>query len=195
MAITTLRRANARIHPLIVRRWSPRSFDGRDITQKDLDVIFEAAGLAPSAYKHQPWRFLYSHRCDPYWQTYLGLLHPFNASWAREAAVLVFVISQTVVCRDGKASPIHSHSFDAGAAWAFLALQATALGYHAHGIAGIDSERARVELRVPGDFTIEAAVAIGRRGDPARLPETLRAREMPSDRNPVSSFAIAGTFT
>ena len=194
MAATLLRRVSARIHPLIARRWSPRAFDGRDITQKDLDVIFEAAGLAPSAYNYQPWRFLYSHRGDEHWQTYLDLLHPFNVAWAGEAAVLVFVVTQTAICRDGKTSSIQSHSFDAGAAWAMLALQATALGYHAHGIAGIDHEQARVKLRVPEDYELEAAVAIGRRGDPARLPESLRSREMPSARNPISTFTMSGTF-
>jgi hypothetical protein len=38
------------------------------------------------------------------------------------------------------------------------------------------------------------AVAVGALGDPAGLPEQLRAREAPSGRDPVSSFAFSGRF-
>ena len=41
-------------------------------------------------------------------------------------------------------------------------------------------------------FHIEAAVAIGRIGDPAQLPEALRAREIPSSRHPLEDIAFCG---
>jgi hypothetical protein len=88
----------------------------------------------------------------------------------------------------------YSHSFDAGAAWAQMALQATLLGYHAHGMTGVDFVRAQEELAVPADHRIEAAIAIGRRGHPDRLPEGLREREVPSSRKPVEEIAFAGSF-
>ena len=43
------RTASPKVLPLIVERWSPRAFDGTNVPQEDLDVIFEAAGLAASA--------------------------------------------------------------------------------------------------------------------------------------------------
>ncbi len=73
-------------------------------------------------------------------------------------------------------------------------LQATALGYHAHGMTGIEFDRAREELGVPDDFRLEAAVAIGRQAPADRLPEELREREVPSGRKPVGEVAIAGSF-
>jgi hypothetical protein len=75
-----------------------------------------------------------------------------------------------------------------------LALQATRLGYHAHGMTGADFERARQELRIPERFRLEAAVAVGRRGDKSVLPEALQAREQPNTRNPIASFAFEGDF-
>lgn len=188
------RNAHPRVLPLFAERWSPRAFDGSTIPEDDLDVILEAAALAPSAFNYQPWRFLYSHRDDANWELFLSLLAAFNASWGKEAGVLLFIISDSVMQQGEEATPSHSHSFDAGAAWAQMALQATALGYHAHGMTGIDFDRIRTELAVPDSFRIEAAVAIGRRGSPDILPEGLRARELPSGRKPVPTLANAGSF-
>ena len=42
---------------------------------------------------------------------------------------------------------------------------------------GFDRERALSELRVPAGYRVEAAVAIGKPGDRAQLPEALQARE------------------
>lgn len=192
----TDRRSDHPVDPLFLARWSPRAFDAAAMPEADLASLIEAARWAPSAYNYQPWRFLYAHRGDANWQGFLDLLVPFNASWARDASALIFVLSDRLMAADGNGepSPSHSHSFDAGAAWAQLALQATRLGYQAHGMAGIDFERARTHLAVPERFRIEIAIAIGRRADPARLPEALRDRERPSQRRPIREIAFAGAF-
>lgn len=189
-----LRAAAHPIDPLFTDRWSPRAFDGSAIAQADLDTMLEAARWAPSAFNYQPWRFLYAHRGDAAWERFLGGLVPFNRDWAQQAGVLLYVLSDTLMDKgDGsEPKPSHSHSFDAGAAWAALALQATRLGYHTHGMTGVDFDAARAALGAPGRFRIEAAVAIGKRGDPAILPEGLRARETPSDRKPIADFAFEG---
>jgi nitroreductase len=178
------------VHQLLLDRWSPRSFDESAMPQHDLDVILEAAGRAPSAFNHQPWTFLYAHRGDDNWDRFLSVLVPFNASWAKDASVLIFIVSETA--KDGQ--PIYSHSFDAGAAWAQMALQATHLGYHAHGMTGLDFDKGREELRIPDGYRLEAAVAIGRRAPAERLPEGLREREAPSARKPIAEIARAGNF-
>ena len=190
----TERTADPRIVPLIVERWSPRAFDGTALPAADLAVILEAATLAPSAYNYQPWRFLHATHGDANWDRFLAPLIPFNAGWAKDAGALIYIVSDTLMRGPGGANPNHSHSFDAGAAWALLALQATALGYHAHGMTGVDLAKARADFDVPDDFRIEAAIAIGRKDSPERLPEPLREREVPSTRNPVANVAVAGSF-
>jgi len=192
----TPRQADHPIDPLFLERWSPRAFDGSDIPDADLAAIFEAARWAPSAFNSQPWRFLYARRGDENWQRFLGLLIPWNQGWAHSASVLVYILSDTLPMtgRDGTPKESRTHSFDAGAAWVSLALQATRMGYHAHGMSGIDYELARAELGVPERCRIEAACVIGRIGDPAILDEKQRAREHPSDRKPQSEFVFAGAF-
>jgi nitroreductase len=197
MAMSTPPRiAGPAVEPLFLQRWSPRAFDGSAIGDDDLDTLFDAARWAPSAYNAQPWRFLYARRDDADWQRFLDLLLPANRAWAERGSLMLFILSDTLLqpSPDVAPKPSSSHSFDAGAAWALLALQATRLGFQAHGMAGFDAGRARVELAVPDRFHIEAAVVVGRTADPSILPEPLRAREMPSVRRPVAAIAAAGSF-
>lgn len=183
------------IDPIFLARWSPRAFDGSEIPDSDLMTMFEAARWAPSAFNSQPWRFLYAKRDDPNWERFLDLLIPWNRSWAHSASVLVYIVSDSLMeSKPGLWTESHSHSFDAGAAWACFALEATRLGYRAHGMSGVDFERAQVELALPERFRIEAAAVVGRVGDPIILPEKMRAREVPSGRKPISDFAFAGNF-
>ena len=190
----TDRTTNPAILPLIRERWSPRSFDASAMPQADLEVLLEAAGLAPSAYNMQPWTFLYAHRGDENWDRFLSLLVEFNQGWAKQASVLLFAVSKTTMGQGEQASPSYSHSFDAGAAWQNLALQAAHMGYAAHGMTGVDFARATAELAVPDDHRIEAAIAVGRPAPADRLPEFLRDKEVVSGRKPVAEIMRAGGF-
>jgi nitroreductase len=191
------RTSDHEIEPIFLRRWSPRAFTGEAMLVEDLLRVFEAARWAPSSSNLQPWRFLYARRDTPPWPIFLGLLKDGNRLWAQNAAVLIVVVSRATVrpAGGGAGVPSHTHSFDTGAAWANLALQATAMGWHAHGMAGFDMARAAVELGVPDDYRVEAAIAIGRKGDKSILPEGLQGREAPNGREKVSNFAFEGKFT
>jgi nitroreductase len=183
------------VAPLFLERWSPRAFDGSEIPEDDLLTMFEAARWAPSAFNSQPWRFLYARRGDADWERFLGLLIPWNQSWAHSASALVYILSDSLPFTDrktGEPRPSTTHSYDSGAAWACLALQASLMGYQAHGMSGIQYELARSELRIPDRFVLNAACAVGRIGDPGQLDEKLRAREFPSGRKSVQEFAFRG---
>ena len=183
------------IDPLFLERWSPRAFDGSVVVEKDLAIMLEAARWAPSAFNVQPWRFICSLRNDPDWQRSLEVLLPFNAGWANSAGALIFVCSDKYVDKKDKPPEAsHSHSFDAGAAWAMLAMQATRLGYYTHGMTGLNFEQAPELLQIPDRFRLEAAVAIGRMGDKSQLPENLQAREQPSDRKQLDEMVFQGRF-
>ena len=188
------RRPDHPIDPLFPERWSPRAFDESPMPHKDLLSLFEAARWAPSAFNSQPWRFLYALRGEADWERFLGLLIPWNQSWARSGSALVYILSDTLPFTDkaGEPATSHTHSYDAGAAWACFALQASIMGYQAHGMSGVEFDRARVELAVPERYRIEAAAVVGRLGDPTTLPDKLRAREAPSGRKAVEEFAFKG---
>ena len=184
------------VDPIFVSRWSPRAFDAIPMPVLDLYTILEAARWAPSAYNIQPWRFIYAMRDDAHWDAFLDLLDPFNASWAQNASALVFLVSDTLTPAHGS-SPARlsrTHSFDAGAAWAHLALQATALGYQAHAMAGIHFAIVRQRLLVPDHYRVEIAIAIGRQTDPFGLPKALQEREKPSLRLALEEIAFPGCF-
>lgn len=190
--MTANRTASPAILPLIPARWSPRSFDGTAVPEADLLAMIEAAGWAPSAFNVQPWTFLYALRGDAHWERFLSLLVEFNQSWAKDAGALLFVVSQETSGAEGK--PLYSHSFDTGAAWATFALQAQHMGWHSHGMTGIEFDKARAELGLPQGYRLEAAIAVGRMAPAERLPEGLREREVPSTRKPVSEIAQRGIW-
>jgi nitroreductase len=154
--------------------------------------FFEAARWAPSSYNNQPWRFLYARRGSNFWPLFLNLLVPVNQTWAGDAAVLVVAISSTQFDHNGK--PSITHSFDAGAAWENLALQAHIKGYVAHAMQGFDYEKARTELGVPAEFTVETMIAIGKQGPREKLPTELQEREFPNSRRPLSASIVEGKF-
>lgn len=190
----TGRIAHPRVEKLFVDRWSPRAFDGSEMPQEDIDVIFEAAGWAPSAYNVQPWTFLYARRGDANWDLLLSQLIDFNQSWAKDASALVYIVSDTLMRSEKGNSENHSHSFDAGAAWALAALQAQAMGYHTHGMTGLKFGEAEAALGIPADHRLEAAFVIGKAAGKEILPDFLQEREVPSNRKPVSEIAKPGKF-
>lgn len=198
--MSTNANSRAATHPidsLFLERWSPRAFLDTAISEGELLTLLEAARWAPSSYNSQPWRFAFARRGTAHWPTLLGLLNEFNQSWAKNSAALVFIASSPLMRPPGgdKDVPSYSHSFDAGAAWASLALQAVRLGLQAHAMVGVDFARAAEVLGLPSGYRIEAAVAIGKPGDKAQLPEGLQAREQPSPRRPLAEIAAEGRFT
>lgn len=190
------RTADHDIEPMFLHRWSPRAFTGEAIPDTVLTSLFEAARWAPSAFNLQPWRFVYARRDTPDWDRLLGVLIPYNQAWVRGASALAFVISDRFRRPPGgEPDPLYSHSFDAGAAWAYLALQAYHLGWAAHGMTGFDPAEAYEVMGVPElEYRVEAAVAIGRPADKSVLPESFQARETPNSRRPISSFVFEGRF-
>jgi len=184
------------VDPIFVNRWSPRAFEPKTMPEGDLYTMLEAARWAPSAFNIQPWRFIYAMRGDARWEDFLSLLDPFNAGWAKNASALVFLVSDKLTPAHGSnpTRPSRTHSFDAGAAWAQLALQATALGYQAHAMAGIYFDDVRQRLSVPDNYQVEIAIAIGEQTDPSDLAPALQEREKPGPRKPLAEIVFAERF-
>jgi hypothetical protein len=180
------------ISPLFLDRWSPRAMSGEPIEEASLMRLFEAARWAPSPANVQPWRMLYARRATPSWPAFFDLLVESNQVWCRNAAALVLFLSSAINPRTGK--PAVTHSFVTGAAWENFALQGVIDGLVVHGMQGFDYERARITLGVPDDYRVEAMGAVGYPGPIENLPETLRARETPNSRRPLSELVFEGRF-
>ena len=178
--------------PIFPQRWSPRAMSGETVTEEELNTLFEAARWAPSAYNNQPWRFLYARRDTADWNLFFDLLVEPNKVWCKNAGALLVILSKTTFDFNGK--PSRTHSYDAGAAWGYFALQGSASGLVVHGMQGFDYDRARTVLAVPDDYQVEAMAAVGRPGRKEDLPEDLQKREAPSDRKKVDRIAWEGKF-
>lgn len=152
---------------------------------------FEAARWAPSSRNSQPWRFVYAARDEDEWGTFLELLNEYNRQWAVNAAVLVVIFSETT---DEKGRSLSTHSFDTGAAWDNLALEATRRNLVIHPIGGFDHDAATTDLDAPDNYAVEAMVAIGERAPPEELPDDLRNREKPSGHKPLDKIITHGSF-
>jgi len=196
MTQTAFRTSDHPIDIQFLNRWSPRAFTGEVISEADLLTMIEAGRWAASSYNSQPWRFLWARRDTAHWGKFFGLLNEFNQSWAKNASALVVLVSNSLMKPPGaeKAVPSHSHSFDTGTASGYFSLQASLMGWQAHGMVGFDMERAFTELNVPQGYRVEAAYAVGRPGDKAMLPEGLQGREQPSPRAALAEIALEGGF-
>jgi nitroreductase len=187
-----IRKSDYSVTPLILNRWSPRALSGASIDKKDLMTLFDAARWAPSSYNNQSWRFIFATRDMPEWNLLFNLMVEPNQVWAKNAAALVVIFSKNTFDFNNK--PSRTHSFDTGAAWQNLSLQATAMNLVVHGMEGFDYDRAKKDLGIPDDYTIEAMCAIGKLGKKEELPEKLQQVEEPSDRKPLSEIVFAGKF-
>jgi nitroreductase len=180
----------AGVQELILRRWSPRAFSGREVSAQELKRLFEAARWAFSSSNEQPWRFLVGRRGDGTYQRIFDALVEFNQSWSRSAPVLVLSVAKKTFT--AKAAPNRFNLHDTGAATANLALQATANGLHTHSMAGFDQEQVRASFAIPSDYDIGAVTAVGYFGDPESLPEHLRKMELaPRQRKPLEEFVFS----
>ena len=175
---------------VVLRRWSPRAFSDKAVSSADLRRIFEAARWAASSNNEQPWRFLLGRSGDETYRKIFDSLVEFNQTWVKSAPILVLSAGKKIFTPNG--NPNRHALHDTGAATANLALEATALGLHAHHMAGFDAGRARASFAIPEEYEIAAVTAIGYLGDPDALPEGLRKREeAPRTRKPLEEFVFS----
>ncbi|MEN1969732.1 nitroreductase family protein [Lentibacillus sp. N15] len=190
LEVEEFRKASYDIDPIYVNRWSPRSFLDKDVSDDILYSIFEAARWAPSAANKQPWRFIIArNQADR--EKFLTFINEGNVAWCKKAPVLVALLSKTDN-EDGGANP--THAFDTGTAWGFLALEAFRKGLITHAMGGFDREKAKQVLNIPENYTVQAIVALGYKGEKDALADPYRDREKPSTRKDLQELLFEGSF-
>lgn len=147
---------------------------GEELADDDLMSLFEAARWAPSSFNNQPWRFIYAKRNTEHWMKFLDLLSDSNRVWAKDAAVLVVVISRKTFEYDARSSI--THQFDAGAAWENLALKASIRSIVTHGMEGFDYKKARSDLTISEAYDVMAMIAIGKRASRESFRQIFKKR-------------------
>lgn len=181
------------IVPLLYARWSPRAMTGEEISKEEFCSLLEAARWAPSTYNEQEWRYLYAHRKTSEWSLFFDVLMEANQTWCKNASTLIAIVGKDNLSKGAqKENPVRS--FDCGASFQNMALQGVEMGLVVHGMAGFDAAKLAENLRVPGDYSVEAMVSIGRPAPAATLPSELAERENPSHRKPIEEFMCEGKF-
>jgi nitroreductase len=177
--------------PLILNRWSPRSFSDRDVSPEDLRTLFEAARWAASSNNEQPWRYLIGRRGTDTHAKIFESFGEWNRAWAGSASILLLGTAKKTFTPKGTPNEYAMH--DLGAADATICYQATALGLHTHQMAGFDHEVARRLLQIPDDYLIGSIMAIGYLGEPSALTmDYQREQEMtPRTRKQLNEFVFS----
>ena len=141
----------SRVFEVIKARRSIRRYEPKPIPREDLEKIFEAARLAPSAKNLQPWRFVVI--TDPEKKKELAKAC-WNQMFVADAAVIVVALS------DPNLSP-RWHDKDTMIAIEHMVLVAADLGYGTCWIGAFDNQRLKRLLRIPEQVQVVAVIPMG----------------------------------
>jgi nitroreductase len=170
----------------IKNRWSPRSFASKQVASNILYTILEAGRLAPSASNEQPWRFIVATEPSSL-DKLASCLNESNQVWAKHAPVLLAFLAKKT---NSKGKDNAYHRFDTGAAWAFMALEATHQGLYMHAMGGFNAEKLRQSYQIDDDFDVLMVAALGYLGESNQLSQDLQVREQPKDRKELRELIV-----
>lgn len=178
--------SQAKIDAMFTDRWSPRSFNSKPLQQWEIDSLLEAAKWAPSCYNEQPCSFACASTPQDIKLLATALVE-INQQWAPKAGLLMFLVINRNFTQTDKSN--NWASFDAGASWMALALQARKLGLYTHCMAGFNKQKAAEILNVNLEtHDIAVAIAAGHIGPKENLPEKLATMEQPNDRKELKEM-------
>ncbi len=175
---------------VVKQRRALRSFAAVEVSDALIRELAAAASRAPSCANKQPWRFVFA-RSKGALERMVGVLAPGNATWAKQASMIVAVWSHADLgCRtpDGR----DYHQFDTGMATALLLLAATERNLVTHPVAGFDAQAARDVLALPTEAQVIALIMVGGRAQTisSELNDwQIKAETEPSTRIPFEEFA------
>jgi len=143
-----------------VRR-SIRKYKPELIPDAKLEIILDAARLAPSAANRQPWRFVVVQNADRK-KTLAEVAD--NQTFMNDAAAIVVAVGDPEVST-------RWHEKDTMIALEHMVLAATALGYGTCWIGAFDEDAVKRLLKIPTKMKVVALLPIGVPGEkPASRP-------------------------
>jgi nitroreductase len=134
----------------IKKRKSVRAYEATPVPKEALEKILEAARLAPSAARVQPWHFI----------VVTGAEKRKDLSGGRFAKFLTEAPLVIVACGDTKASPDWCY-IDVAIAAENIVLAATSEGLGTCWIGSFDEGQVKKLLKIPENFTVVALLAVG----------------------------------
>ena len=149
------------IRKLIDKRRAYRSLEKVEITDDSIRDMAGLAGLAPSCFNKQPWRFVFVRDTEQL-QKLFGAVSEGNR-WTRDASMFIAVFSQPEL--DCIIKRREYFLLDTGMALGFLILRATEMGLVAHPIAGFDEDLVKEILEIPDEMRLITLVIVGKKSE------------------------------
>lgn len=145
----------------IESRRAYRSLDPTPITEEIIKDLAKSAGLAPSCFNNQPWRFVFIKNPAVLSEMHDALTR--GNRWVQRASMIIAVFSKKA--DDCNIQGREYHLFDVGMATGFLLLRATELGLVAHPIAGYNEGKVKKTLGIPEDMNLITLVNVGKKSE------------------------------
>ena len=176
------------VREAIDERRAYRSLVPEDIDRELIEELANAAGLAPSCFNNQPWRFVFVVDFETRQRVFSALSE--GNRWAHDASMVVAVYADPA---DDCVIDEREYSlFDTGMATAFLILRATDLGMVAHPIAGFNPDEVKKTLNIPEQAMLITLVMVGRRTreiSPVLSEKQVAAEKQRPTRKPFDEIA------
>lgn len=178
------------LNSAIKNRWSPRAFSNKKVTDKMIQLLFEAASWAPSAMNEQPWQYYYAKTGTEAFNSLIEILMPGNQIWAKNAQLIIVSVVKKQYDKNNRQNRNAVH--DIGAANVSLAIQAAEMELQIHQMAGFDKTKATEYLKLDTEkFEPVTFMAVGFVGNANELPDELKKRELQlRKRKDVEDFTV-----
>jgi nitroreductase len=150
---------------IIRKRYSCRAYHQKPLEQEKLDLLFEAARLAPSARNMQDWRFVVV--TDDQIKHNLAQATNRPDVFEKAGAIIAACSNSDYIMRCGQPiAPI-----DISIALEHIALQATELELGTCWIGSFDTQKVRTVLAIPDDIQIIELMTVGYPADKHKTPD------------------------
>jgi nitroreductase len=179
------------LNKALKNRWSPLTFADKPVTDEMIQMLFEAARLAPSSRNEQPWKYYFVMRENQnVFDNIVDILTGNNPDWAKEAQVLIVSVLKKNL--DYKNRPNGKALHDVGAANISIAIQASEMGLQVHQMGGFDKEKAAKYLKLDNDnFEPVTVIAVGFPDEEVPLTDVLIQRKKQSEtRKEIKDFVF-----
>jgi nitroreductase len=185
----------------IKERYSPVLFKAKAVPLSKRKNCLEAARLAPSCSNKQPWKFVLVEGKKRI--SKLEAVFPRGNQWALAAPIVGFIVSKAEdACISEGNDNLAYFQYDCGMAMMNFVLQAEKEGLKAHQMAGYSEKEAKKLLKVPADYRVIVAFALGyeeklkdikREMDP-RMVEKVKNLSKSRIRKPLKEVYSMNTF-
>jgi nitroreductase len=149
------------IRESIDKRRAYRSLEKVEITDDAIQDLAGLAGMAPSCFNKQPWRFVFVRDTEQLQKLFDAVSE--GNRWTRNASMFIAVFSQPdldCIIKERK-----YFLLDTGMALGFLILRATEMGLVAHPIAGFDEGLVKKILEIPDEMQLITLVIVGKKSE------------------------------